>query len=114
MAFAVRLIGYAKSNDSALVDIEPSWWDPHELMCDARFVQSNDTGSYFDYDADLSVAETRELHERFKPAASGRGDKYQEAVRPMIERLDALFTSDESGLSHFHVRVFQWESGLGC
>jgi hypothetical protein len=95
--------------------MEPQWWSAKQLENDERFVVSND-GSYFDYDADLSIEEMKELHEEFKKAAVADVvyglDQWQEIINPKLELLDKALYSQSDDYSHFHVTVFEWESGL--
>ena len=95
--------------------MKPPWWDTNQLRKDNRFSESNDTGSYLDYDADVSVEEMKVIHEMFKPAATSgvfEYDKWQEVIQPMLKELDEALYSDSEKYSHFHVNVFEWESGL--
>jgi hypothetical protein len=115
MAFSVRLTGYSKQDGSALLCMEPPWWSVELLRKDPRFAESNETGGYLDYDADLSLEEALELHERFKPAATKGIYKYegwQQSIQPMLIGLDLAFSKRATEFSHFHVCVFEWESGL--
>jgi hypothetical protein len=115
MAFSARLTGYSKQDGSALLRMEPPWWNVELLRRDPRFAVSNETGGYLDHDADLSVEETQELHERFKPAATQGIYEYegwQQSIQPMLRALDLAFSHRAAEFSHFHVCVFEWESGL--
>ena len=115
MAFSVRIIGISKKTGKALLDMEPQWWRANQLEDDERFVMSND-GSYFDYDADLSIEEMKDLHEQFKRAAITDtvygSDQWQEIIQSKLELLDKALYSETDQYSHFHVTVFEWESGL--
>ncbi len=96
--------------------MEPRWWDADQLRTDERFVKSNETGSYFDHDADLSVEEMREIHERFRKITSAglyKHGQWREIIQPMLKELDEALYSGATDYSHFHIRVFEWESGLG-
>ena len=115
MAFFVRVIGYSKETKEPSFKMEPPWWSDRELREDSRFQASNAAGGYLDYDADLSVEDAREMHERFKPRATAGVYEYsgwQEIIRPMLHELDLVFGSRAHEFSHFHVGVFEWESGL--
>ena len=110
MAFSVKIKGFAKDSKKILLEMEPPWWDTNQLKKDNRFVISNDTGSYFDYDADVSVEEMKEIHERFRPASNSGVFKCDD-WQPMINDLDKALYSDSANYSHFHINVFEWESG---
>ena len=113
MAYSVRVKGISKDQRPILI-IEPPWWDADELMKDNRFVVSNETGSYFDHDADLSVEEAKDLHSKYREEAiTGLygGEAWQKRIRPMLEELDKAFGLGADKYSHFHVTVFEWESG---
>ena len=114
MAFSVRIKGITKEGGVSFT-LEPSWWDANELKRDDRFTVTNDTGSYDDYDADLSVEETRALHEQFREATvSGiyGVEGWQSRIRPILDVLDEALEVGNNKYSHFHVTVFEWESGL--
>ena len=68
MAFSVRIEGI-DAHGSRAFSIEPHWWKIPELGKNVKFnwIRSNDTGSYLDNDADISIDEARILHEQFKP-----------------------------------------------
>jgi hypothetical protein len=115
MAFSVQVFGYSRATGEKALELELRWWVPGMLWDDPRFIHSNDTGSYSDYDADLSVEEMRELHERFLPAATSgvfEHPHWQAVLQPKLRRLhDALYERADE-FSHFRVNVFEWESGL--
>ncbi len=114
MAFSVRITGYLKETGAPAFELEPPWWPERELRQDARFQVSVADG-YLDYDADLSVAATRELHERFKPAGIQGAFAYsdwQAQIQPMLTALDSVLGAQAPEFARFHVRVFEWESGL--
>lgn len=116
MAFSVRIVGFSKGAGKVLLEMEPQWWDADQLQEDDRFIASNDTGSYFDFDADMSVEEMKEIHERFRPAATSgvfENDEWQEIIQPKLKNLDEALYSSSGNYSHFHINVFEWESGLG-
>ena len=75
MAFDVKLTGYAQRNEAVLLKMEPGWWDARELMRDSRFVKSINDG-YEDYDARLTVEETKALHVRYRAKAGDDGLGY--------------------------------------
>lgn len=115
MAFSVRITGYAKSGE-VLFEFEPGWWSSDELKRNSRFAMSNDTGSYFDYDADFSLDDAIALHEHIKPhtltglyAMPG----WREKIAPQMAQLEDTLYTHASSFSCLHVNVFEWESGLG-
>ena len=138
MAYSVRFTGISKKDGSDLFRIEPSWWTVGEvkelLTCD--WIVSNDTGSYFDDDADISFDQARGLHAHFAPtvfeliaynedcirserlrsddSAASRLESYEKYVAELKAEFDSIAAavSDEGKLfSHFHVCIFEWESG---
>ncbi len=114
MTFAVRITGYLKETGAPAFEMEPSWWPERELRQDARF-QASAADGYLDYDADLSVEATRELHERFKSRATQGGFAYsgwQAQIQPMLVALDHVLGARAPEFARFHVHVFEWESGL--
>ena len=114
MAFSVRVKGISKDG-GVLFTLEPLWWDANELKRADRFVVTNDTGSYSDYDADFSIEETRTLHEKFREATvSGiyGVEGWKSRIQPMMEVLDNALQAGSEKYSHFHVTIFEWESGL--
>ena len=93
--------------------MEPQWWNAYKLKDDKRFIESNETGSYFDYDADFSVEEMRKMHEKFRPTDGlYTGEGWQEIIRPMLEKIDEALYSRSEDYSHFHVTVFEWDTGM--
>ena len=94
--------------------IEPNWWYTPALCADKRFVCTNDTGSFFDWTADLSIEEFRELHERFRPLSLTSVYQYeawQVIIRPKMQIIDAVLAGGVGRISHVNVRVYEWESG---
>ena len=115
MAFSVRITGISRETGEAMFELEPSWWDTAVLMRDHRFIQSEQTRGYQDYDADLSVDETRSLHEQFLPKATAGAFGHcgwPEIIQRQVAALNAALRADDE-FSHFHISVFEWESGLG-
>jgi hypothetical protein len=138
MAYSVRLTGFSKSDGSELLNIEPNWWSVGDikkyLTCNWKV--SNDTGSYRDEDTDISAEQARMLHMQFAPIALDRIAYNEDCVRSerlksddnaavrlamyvkYVAELKAEFDSIESAVdadsdlfSHFHVCIFEWESG---
>lgn len=115
MAFSVRIIGQGIGFGEPLLDLEPFWWDADALTRDPRFVEERDeTGSYFDYTADLTASEARQLHDKFRSeAVTGLyGDEaWSDRTVPLLQQLDEAFGSRAHEFGRFLVRVFEWESG---
>ena len=116
MGFSVKITGYSKADDEVLMEIEPHWWNAKELVRDERFVVQPRNGRiYYNYDADLSLTEMRELHERYKANVTTIQKwlcfKFKK-LSPQCRNLqDALFYRSHK-YSRFHVNVSEWESGL--
>ena len=116
MAFAVLITGYSKDAGQVLLKVEPPWWYADQLRNDDRFAHTNETGSYSDYDADVSLEEMREIHEEFRLAATTgvyENHEWQARIQPMLKELDEALSAGSDAYSHFHICVFEWESGLG-
>lgn len=115
MAFDVMITGIAK-NGETLLEVNPVvWWDTDQLMKDDRFMVSNETGSYDDYDADFTLEDMRDIHEYFLPAATEGvyGEKeWQESIQPMMKELDTVLYEQADRYHHYHVLVYEWETGL--
>jgi hypothetical protein len=139
MAYSVRFTGFRKSDGSEIFILEPSWWTEKEVkkLLTCRWIVSNDTGSYRDEDADISVEQARALHAHFAPAAlhqiafnedcvrairldtdenaASRLATYVNCVSALKREFDSVETAvgaDCDQYSHFHVCIFEWESGL--
>ena len=114
MAFSVRLTGRPVRSGEPAFTIEPSWWPAGELRSDPRLRESVNDG-YLDYQAELSIAEARALHERFRAAAVGGVfdcGPWQEIIWPMLAELDAVFGPRAAEFAGFTLSVFEWESGF--
>ena len=107
----IKLIGMGGER----LELEPRWW-PEEVLCaDPRFSQSNETGSYNDWDAKLSIAEFRELHERFRPEASKgifADADWQAINQPQLQIIDLAINGALRSLDRAEVGVHEWESGF--
>ena len=113
MSFSVRISATSGKDGKELLYLEPRWWEARDLMDDPRFVISR-TAGYVDLDADVSLEEFRELHERFKPnAVTGLwgGEAWKEIIPPQLEAIEGVIGSAAETDARFHVRVFEWESG---
>jgi len=116
MAFDVMVTGLAKDTGETLFELNPVvWWDADLLINSSRFTVSNETGSYADYDADLSIDDMRALHEHFRPAAKSgvfKWKEWQESIQPEMKELDTALYEQANQYDHFHVNVYEWESGF--
>jgi hypothetical protein len=116
MAFSVIIKGVSKGKRHVLFEVEPPWWDTDQLLDRVQFDASNETGSYFDYDADVSLEEMRGIHESFRNAATMgvyACDEWQERIQPMIRELDEALYERPDDYAYFHINIFEWESGFG-
>lgn len=138
MAYSIRFTGFSKKDSSQLLNIEPSWWSVDELKKTTKFnwIVSNETGSYRDEDADISVEQAHALHAKFAPVALDRIAYNEDCIRSerlksddgaasrlasyvnYVAELKAEFDSIEAAVgvdsnlfSHFHICIFEWESG---
>jgi hypothetical protein len=99
-----------------VLNVEPRWWDADALCADPRFKMSNETGSYYDWSADLTVKEFRDLHEAFRPQATSgvyAAPDWQKIIQPKIKAMDYALAGAHGKISNIHVQVAEWESGLG-
>ena len=111
----IRFYKVGGSSEVAL-QIEPRWWDADELCKDPRFEMTNETGSYFDWSADLTAAEFRDMHEAFRPRATSRfygAPDWQKIIQPQMQVIDGMVAGALGEISKVNVKVFEWESGLG-
>ena len=115
MAFSVKIAGYSKTDGRMLLQMEPGWWNAQELIQDKRFVESRRRGIYYDYRADLSVEEVRELNKKYQANAGSLQKllcfRFRKLSLPCQKLNDALFKRGDR-YSHFHVNVIEWDSGL--
>lgn len=87
VAFAVRITGISRETGEASFELEPAWWDAATLMRDDRFLQSEHTRGYQDYDADLSVDETCTLHKQSSPTQRQAFSAIAAGLRSFSRRL---------------------------
>ncbi len=138
MAYGLRLTGHSQADGNELLQMEPTWWTISEVrnLVPRKWVKTDETGSYTDENLDISVELARQLHEHFKPAmlkeiafnvsclescknasdanAVVRGATYSEYVAQLREKLHTIETalgSDASKFAHFHLCIFEWDSG---
>ncbi len=114
MAFFVKVIGYSSARSEPLFERELPWWDKSELTRQVTFHKSFSNG-FLDYEVDLPVEKARALHEYFRPHAS-RGpytyEAWQKIIQPLLQELDAVFSTQAQEFSHFKIQILEWESGL--
>ncbi len=136
MAFSLRFTGIG-TNGKERFRIEPSWWTISGLgkHIKLNWITTNETGSYTDKDADISAQEARILHEQFRPKLleliaynksciksykTDAGDytadvadykAYVAALKRSLRTIDAAVGADVGKFSHFHLCVFEWDSG---
>ena len=114
MAFSVRITGLRSIYDPPEImdkpafEIEPSWWPRDALKNDRRFVKTRDLGSYDDYTAQLSLAEVRELFEKYWPEEGSIYGGSEPVLKSIAEFEKALASGEYKA---FRVCVFEWESG---
>jgi hypothetical protein len=138
MAYSLRLTGIG-TDGTELLRIEPHWWEISKLGEKVRidWVTTNETGSFTDDDAEISVDEGRILHKLFRPAlmekiaynkkciesnepkshelasvALAMYETYGLELESMLQTLDLAVGADACKFAHFHLCVFAWESGL--
>jgi hypothetical protein len=91
------------------------WWDPEPLCADPRFTRTNDTGSYFDWRANLTLDEFITMHESFRDHATSGVHAlpdWQAIIQPKIRSIDGAITGTLGEISKVNVEVAEWESGF--
>jgi len=138
MAYGLRLSGIGKNESKELFQIEPTYWTISEVrrLVTLNWVRTNETGSYSDDDADISIDEARKLHENFKPeilkkiaynvsclesytnstdehAANLAADysTYVLQLEGELHTIETALGADADKFSHFHLCIFEWDSG---
>ena len=111
MAFSVR-VEVHKSYGNEMLRLDTYWWDPQELIKDPRFVYSNETGSYADYTASLTVDEFSTLNKKYRPTSQQLAN-FSPATRARISILDAVVDLVNAEHDTIKVVAFEWESGYG-
>ena len=114
MPFGVIVTGISKVDGEDLFRLEPVWWNADWLRKDERFKQVDLNQSYYDYMAELSVEEVKQLHEHFKSVATEgvyKYDAWQERIQPIIKELEEALYRNPDLYAHIKVHVFEWESG---
>ena len=139
MAYSLRLSGIGKQDGKELFRMEPAWWEISEVrkLVTVNWVKTNETGSYSDEDADISLDVARRLHEHFKPeileqiafnvscieSAEESPDeyhadyvashaKYVAELKEELHTIEAALGADAGNFTHFHLCIFEWESGF--
>jgi hypothetical protein len=114
---SITISFYGKGRPTGpLLNVEPRWWDADDLCADSRFEMSNETGSYYDWSADLTVREFINLHEAFRPQATSgvyAAPDWQKIIQPRIKAIDDAVAGALGKIVKIEVRVAEWESGLG-
>jgi hypothetical protein len=98
MAFDILFQGIGRDGNARLT-LEPHWWDIGDvrLRFKDRWVVTNETGSYMDEDADITLEEARALHEQYRPKLvhlielnerDRRGQAYCDALKGFLDSLD--------------------------
>ncbi len=115
MSYAIKITGYSKTNHRMLMDVEPDWWNAEELVQDSRFIECIKRRFYRNYEADLSLEEVRDLHERYKNNVNTVQkflcSKLRRASSPCQKLHGVLFRAFDN-YSHFRVEIFEQELGL--
>ncbi len=138
MAYGIRFSGIG-NDGKELLSIEPRWWAISKIkdLVKLEWIRTNDTGSYTDDDADLSIDAARTLHNYFRPllikdiefnvrclASYQAGDlehkqtivaDYQRLVadqQAQLKQLDVAVNEGASEFMKFHICVYEWDSGL--
>ncbi len=141
MADSIRLSGFGKDKKEKFCFEDPCGWVVAEVRKASkhwaqRWVITN-TASYRDADADISLDEARKLHRLFKPkllwdieyntecmesyktstlkhAAKLLADytKYVEQLNAELETIESALGKDAGSFSHFHICIFEWDSGM--
>ena len=115
MPFGVIVTGISRVDGEDLFRQEPVWWNSDWLRKDSRFRQVDLNQSYYDYIAELSVEEVKQLHEHFLPVATEgvyQFAAWQERIQPIIKVLEEALYQNADLYAHFKVHVFEWESGF--
>ena len=110
MAFSVRIEVLKFPNDKPMLILEAYGWNPQDLIEDARFEYSNETGSYADYTASLSSEEFRNLNDKYRPSEneSASWSKNKLATKAILDAVADLVDDEHDTI---RVIAFEWESG---
>jgi hypothetical protein len=114
-SICISFYGKGLASNKSVLNVEPRWWNADDLCADSRFEKTNESGSYFDWDADLTVREFRELHEKFRPQATSgiyTGAHWQAIIQPKIQAIDEALAGALGKIVKIHVQVAEWESGF--
>jgi hypothetical protein len=96
--------------------VEPRWWDADKLYADPRFTMISETGSYFDWSANLTVAEFLAMHDAFRPLATSsfyEAPDWQGIIQPRMQVIEGALAGALAEIEKINFTVFEWESGLG-
>lgn len=114
MAYVLTIRGFSKSDGKEQFYLEPFWWNSQEFT-DHPLVKEIDDLGFLDYEARLSPAELRQMHEQFKlPADDDRyqSEFYQQTIRERMADLDWATGDGASQFSHFIAGLYEWSSGM--
>jgi hypothetical protein len=111
---AISFYGTTSSSEPVLC-VWARWWDPDVLCAGPKFEMTNESGSYFDWSADLTLDEFRDMHTAFR-AQTTSGlyalPGWQEVIQPKIQAIDGVISGGLGATSRFDLQVSEWESGL--
>jgi hypothetical protein len=94
--------------------IEPRWWPRQELFKDPRLIEVTD-GGFLDYEARLSIAEAREIHEKYRHLADPKmvsEEFWSKMIKPQLEILDTVLYERPDEFSHVLMAFYEWSSGM--
>lgn len=112
MAFSVMIEVIKFPHDLPMLRLDPHWWNPQDLINDARFKYTNETGSYADYMALLSKTEFLEFLNKYRQTA----EKYlhdSKITRAELAILDNVVDLIDDEHDTIKVTAYEWESGYG-
>jgi hypothetical protein len=114
MPYGVRIKGSSKKTGEVHLNLEPDWWDTHELMRNYHFDQTHVTDGYKDFSLDVSLEEMQAIHEGFRQAATSgtyADNGWQSKILPKLKEIDEILYSQIGNCLHFNIWIFEWESG---
>lgn len=106
MAMSLRITGVPRDNGSSCWSCDAvTWWDAAQLQKDLPFREAANDG-YLDFFVVVSLAEARELHNRFV----GKAPDWQ---RDSVEELERCLANNPPDTVYVVLWLYEWESGLG-
>lgn len=114
MGYVLSIRGYSKNDGKQIFYLEPFWWKNKEFKENPLVKEVTDEG-FLDYEATLSAAELREMHEYFKPYVKDdwyQTEKWQEMINRRLKELDWATNEGINEFSHFIVGLYDWSSGM--